>query len=511
MSGFDPNEIRELEGTEISIWDWLPPGPVAQEYLHCSDPITMIMGPQGSGKTTTSVVKCAATSLRMPVCRDGVIRARGCVVRDNYRALYRTTLQTWFGVFPREFPASSFEGGQDRPAKHTIRFRTPRGRVVEMIVDFYAIGDHAIEELLKGYEPSWCWMNEADLLHDRVPTFLYGRTGRYPPALDRAEPEAPILRHVFGDLNPPDMDHWIHRDFVDEETKQFGHRLFRQPSGLADDAENRRGVPRSKYEEDSRTMKPAEVRRFVHGEFGYASDGRPVYDGVFSERLHVSKEPLAILPGLPLHAGYDQGLSPAFIPFQVAPNGQVRILAEVVPPHGTGPKRFAEAMLDLLHTRFRGLPMGIHTADPAGFYGADRIGGEMAWVEIVMRAIGHMIGPAPSQEPGIRIEALHGPLTTMIDAHTPALIVDPSCRMVIGGFAAHYKYKRVRQGTRDAYMDRPEKNAWSHPLEALQYGVLGLRGRAGIINAAAKAGRPGNVIPMHAPKPASADFDVWGA
>lgn len=501
------SEIAVLEG-EVSAWNWQPPGPVAEGYLRCTDPITMIMGPQGSGKTTTSVIKCAYTSLMMPIGKDGVVRARGCVVRDNYRALYRTTLQSWFGVFPREFPGSNFEGGQDRPAKHTIRFRTPQGRLVEMIVDFYAIGDNAIEELLKGYEPSWAWINEADLIHDRVPSFLFGRTGRYPPALDRAHPEAPILRTVFGDLNPPDIDHWIHRDFVEE--KRPGHTLFIQPSGLSDKAENRVGVPRSKYVEDAKAMKAPEVRRFVHGEFGYASDGRPVYDGVFSERVHVSPEPLAILPNRPVHAGYDQGLSPAFTPFQVAPNGQIRVLGEVVPQHGTGPKRFVEMMLELLTTRLRGLPLGVHTADPAGFYGADKIAGEMAWVEIIMRALGHPIQPAPSQEPGIRIESLHMPLTTMIDAHTPALIIDPSCRMIIGGFAAHYKYRRIRQGTRDAYMDRPEKNQWSHPLEALQYGVLGLRGRAGVINDAAKAGRAGNVIPISSGRAASADFDVWG-
>jgi hypothetical protein len=503
------SDIPVLDG-EISVWNWEAPGPVAEAYLMAVDPVTAIMGPQGSGKTTTSVLKCAKTSLQMPLCKDGVIRARGCVVRDNYRALYRTTLQTWFGVFPREFPGSKFEGGQDRPAKHTIVFRTPRGQLVEMIVDFYAVGDHAIEELLKGYEPSWCWMNEMDMLHDRVPTFLYGRTGRYPPALDRADPEAPILRHVFGDLNPPDVDHWIYRDFVDPETKQFGHELYRQPSGLSDQAENRAGVPRSKYEEDSRTMKKADVRRLVHGEFGYASDGRPVYDGVFSERVHVADSPLEVLQGRPLHGGYDQGLSPAFIPFQIADNGQIRVLGELAPDHGTGPGRFCEMLIAMLLDRFRGLPLGVHTADPAGFYGADRIAGEMAWVETVMRAIGHPIQPAPSQEPGIRIESLTLPLTTMIDAHSPGIIIDPRCRMIIGGMAAHYKYRRIRQGTRDAYTDRPDKNAYSHPMEALQYGVLGVRGRAGIINASAQARRAGNVIPMHNARPASADFDVWG-
>lgn len=492
-------------GGEISVWNWEPPGPVALGYLRCDDPIAAIMGPAGSGKTVTSVVKSAVTSLRMPICRDGWIRAKGCIIRDNYRALYRTTLTTWFSVFPREI--GHFEGGQDRPARHVIRFVTPQGQKVEMIVDMFAIGDLAIEELLKGYEPSWGWVNEADMTHNRVPSFLFSRTGRYPAALDRRDPDAPILRHVFMDLNPPDIDHWIYRDFVEE--KRPGHTLFQQPSGLSDKAENRKGVPRSKYEADALTMTPADIKRFVHGEFGYASDGRPVYDGLFSEAKHCSTEPLAILDK-PLHAGLDQGLSPAIVLFQLSPLGQVRFLAEVAPEHGTGPARFLEQLLALLAERFRGVPLSEWYADPAGFYGADRIAGELSWAEILMRGLGHRIAPAPSQELPIRIEALAHPLRHDVDARTPGLIIDPSCRMVRGGLAAHYKYRRVRQGTRDAFTDRPEKNAWSHPLEAAQYGVLGVRGRAGTINDAARAGRAGNVVPLHTARPARADFDVFG-
>lgn len=142
------SDVPILSG-DVSIWEWQSPGPVATAYLQSTAPLDAIMGPAGSGKTMTSCVKCALQTLRMPVMKDGVIRALGTVVRDNYRTLYRTTLESWFRVFPRNFPGSHFEGGQDRPAKHRITFRTPRGQLVEMTVDFYAVGDHAIEDLLK--------------------------------------------------------------------------------------------------------------------------------------------------------------------------------------------------------------------------------------------------------------------------------------------------------------------------------------------------------------------------
>lgn len=493
-------------GAEFSVFNYSPPGPVCEAYIASDDPISLIMGPVGSGKTTGSVFKCPVQTLRMPVCKDGVIRAKGCVVRDNYRTLYRTTLPSWFNFFPRDFPMSDFEGGQDRPAKHTLRFRTPRGQAVEMVVDFYAIGDQAIEELLKGYECSWGWLNEADLLHERVPGFLFSRTGRFPSRALLADDAAHMPRIVFGDLNPPDIDHWIYRDCVEEPKP--GHRLFRQPSGLSDKAENRAGVPRTYYEELEKTMHPAEVRRFVHGDFGYSRDGRPVYDGSFSLDKHVSREPLAVLPGLPLHGGLDQGLSPALVVFQVPPGGQIRVLGELVPPHGTGPARFSELVIDFLMTRFRGLPLGTWSADPAGFYGADRAGGELSWVEAVSRAVGHLIMPAPSQEPALRREALAMPMRRDIDARTPGLIIDPSCRMLIGGLASHFKYRRVRQGSRDVFTDKPEKNDWSHPVEAAEYGVLGLRGRSAVIADAAKV-RPGNVVQATFGGRGRTDFNVF--
>ncbi|WP_204310195.1 hypothetical protein, partial [Enterobacter cloacae] len=73
-------------------------------------------------------------------------------------------------------------------------------------------------------------------------------------------------------------------------------------------------------------------------------------------------------------------------------------------------------------------------------------------------------------------------MTTAIDGRIPGLLLDPSCRKLRSGLAAQYKYPRQRQDARDVYGDRPVKNEWSHPCEAAQYGVLGVRGRAGIIN-----------------------------
>ncbi|OCC01833.1 hypothetical protein BA190_26845 [Labrys sp. WJW] len=516
-------ELKALCGFDVptspqfDLLNYVPPGPVGAAYIRSMGPIDCITGPAGSGKTVASVFKPIRLSVgAVPVGKDGVVHVRGCVVRDNYRALYRTTLRSWFQFFPPDWGGSRFFGGQDRPAQHVLRLATVRGGrevPVDLTVDFFAVGDVAIEELLKGYECTWGWCNEADLLHERVPTFLYSRTGRYPARADLVDPEARIPRLVQCDFNPTDIDHPLYRDLVEAPRESF--KFFHQPSGLSAEAENRSGKTFLQYQEEAATMTKEDKRRFVDGLWGYSSDGRPVYHAEFDQKRHVAAGTIKPVPGLPIDIGFDQGLSPAAILTQTLPTGQMLVLAEVVPDHGTGIERFlAQLLAVLMSDRFRGLPLGLLAADPAGFYGADRIAGQMTWAESVGMGLGRPILPAPSNEPDIRIESVRILLTKSIDNATPALLIDPSCRMVIGGFAAHYKFKRIRTATSDRYEDRPEKNKYSNPHDALQYITLTKRGRMGVIEDAAKGLRAG-VVPIgqardrRERRAAGGDFSVW--
>ena len=53
----------------------------------------------------------------------------------------------------------------------------------------------------------------------------------------------------------------------------------------------------------------------------------------------------------------------------------------------------------------------------------------------------------------------------------PMVLVDPSCRMLIEGFRSKYRYLKQR-GFDDKYSNKPEKNKWSHIMEAAQYGAV---------------------------------------
>ena len=253
-------------------------------------------------------------------------------------------------------------------------------------------------------------------------------------------------------------------------------------------------------------MSPYDKRRYVDGEFGWARDGEPVYPE-FREQEQVADQPIRAVPNLPIGLGLDAGGSPAGVIGQFLPNGQMRLLREVCSRPGTGPSRFAEMLLEILMSEFRGFAVSEAWADPSAFYGADRQAGELAFMETVARALNVSIMPAPSNEPSIRQEAVRWYLGAPIDASTPRLLIDPRCEFIIGGFAAHYKLtKQASAGATDKLA--VVKNEYSHPHDGLQYLCLGHRGRAGVIADASRLGRGGNVVQIRSRK-GRADFDVW--
>lgn len=528
----------------IDFQQYLPPGPMGAAFIKSRGPIDIIMGPAGSGKTVASCVKGPLLAASyMPVCRDGWVRFKHAVVRDTYRDFARTYLASWHELFPQSHPWTvSYEGGQDRPIKHRLQWAVQRGAdliKIDYMLETGAVGDHNVEGYIKGYELSAASGNEVDLLDPRVPGLLFQRTGRYPPVKDIApseldrvsrdgreamarmglsvEPGAIVLPRVFwGDMNPPDVDHPILIECMGNEDREKNpaYNFFRQPGGLDAGAENRVGKPRSSYELEARTQPEHIVRRMVHGIPGYSQDGKPVYPE-FDDKIHVADSPIEPLPGVPLSTGKDAGGSPAGVVGQFLPNGQLRILAELVTEPGTGASRYSAMFFEMVLDRFAGFAFREAWGDPAAFYGADTQAGELAWMQTVSKALSINIMPTPTNEPHIRQEAVRWYLGAKIDQTTPRLIVDPRCKVLIAGFAAHYKLTKQASISGTDKLD-VVKNKYSHPHDALQYMCLGHRGVSAVMEDAARIGRPDNVASLQArrmqrdqARPRPGDFNVW--
>lgn len=509
-------------------------------YIMHEGPIDLILGPWGSGKTVATVFKIAnhaATSF--PVCKDGVVHLRCAAIRDTYREMAKTALQSWEEFFPRNGPFTASEkgawsGGQDRPVKHILEWFVlrqwpdgPKQTLVRLEMEFAAIGESNLDSFFKGYEISLGWLNECDLVDESVPGRLFGRTGRYPPRSEIMEWEGERLgwevdpdtgqqtvkvpRIICGDYNPPDESNWTYKRHIEEPEKWPDYHFFQQPSGLSPNAENRIGKPRAAYEAEERQFggptAPDAVRN-VHGQYAAKALGTVVYQR-FALHKHRSDQRLDPIPGLPIYMGFDGGGRPAGAIGQFTSLGQFRALREINsdPDEVTHPERFAGYVLDVLMRDFRGYPVAGAWGDPADFGGVDHEHGQLAFMQILSQALNVQIMPTESNEISARVAALDfylGDLT----ATTPRSIWCPSLKITMRAMVSQYHLsKKATAGE----TDRLEivKNEFSHIMNAWEYLLYGYRGRSGLISDAVKGVRPGNVTPIRQSVTVKSDFDVF--
>jgi hypothetical protein len=460
---------------------WEPPGPVSQAFMASEAPVQVLNGPVGSGKTTTALMKCTRlAALQWPSrihqarnSRGGLVpvrQFRACVVRDTYRQLWRSTLLSWFARVPQD--VGTFTGSLNAPATHRINFELPDGSLVDFQADFVAIGDDSAEEVLRGYEPTIFYLNELDTLPFEVYVYASGRTGRFPPVADCGS----RFHGILVDCNAPILNSECYTAFFKPsplELKEAGIAVFRQPGGRSPGAENLKNLPADYYTRQVKlnATRAWYVARMVDNKAGFSREGKPVYGAEYNDALHVAAEPLEFMPGIALQIGLDAGLNPAAILCQRLPNGQWRVIDELVGETGTGAIRFGGDLARRLKERFPLARTIIGWADPSAEYGADKKAGEKNWMQIVAARAAITIRPAPTNKLIPRLEAVRLPLTRLIDGQ-PGFLLSPVCTRLREGFNATYRYKKVRPNE-EVYHEEPEKNEASHPHDGLQYALLG--------------------------------------
>ncbi|MBT4687945.1 MAG: hypothetical protein HOM62_23540 [Rhodospirillaceae bacterium] len=132
--------------------------------------------------------------------------------------------------------------------------------------------------------------------------------------------------------------------------------------------------------------------------------------------------------------------------------------------------RFSELLAGRLAEKFPDNRLVNIWGDPAGSQRAQT--DERICLEIVTEYAGIKARPAPSNDVTMRREAVGQALSRMIDGR-PGFLVSPSCTMLRKGFVGGFHYKRVKVTGDERYHDKPSKNKYSHPHDALQYLLLG--------------------------------------
>lgn len=301
-----------------------PVGPVSAAFLDDRSAVSAIMGPVGSAKTSTCIMKMLRiASEQAPSPVDGVRKTKWMVIRDTYRNLNRTTVKSFKTWLP--LSDGQWKGGGNEPSQLHLKARLRDQTIMDMLVEFVALGDNDIEDVARGWEGTGIWPNEGDLLPPDVLSYLYGRCGRYPSKLDGG----PTWSGAIIDYNAPDTENYLYKIF--EEDCPEGYKLFKQPGGRDPKAENLHNLPPGYYDNQVKMYlaqgRDDLVRRLIDNQYGYSRDGKPVYPE-YRDDFHCAGEDIQPVEGLPIKISVDQGLHPAAVLRQTLPNGQRLILEE---------------------------------------------------------------------------------------------------------------------------------------------------------------------------------------
>jgi hypothetical protein len=435
----------------------------------------LVMGPFGSGKSVAMVMELFVLANQFPPCRDGVRRSRWAIIRSTYGQLLTTTLKTWEDWLP----ASVVRITRSAPIQGTFIRKCDDGTTVDAEFLFFPLDKPKDVERVLSMDLSGVWLNEARAIPWSVVEGVFARTGRYPPAAMMPD-DWRGSRHFLADSNPPDTEHWWYR--LAEKEQPAGWKFYRQPAALVREldgtysanplAENvKNHALRYRYWQDMIAGHDQEwINVHVLGEYGNIFEGRPVYDGYYRDAVHCSPTPLGIYTALPIHLGWDFGLTPACVVSQVTPKGRVHILRTFA-SEGSGLRQFCQDVVrPALAQDFSQMRI-ISRCDPAG---AARSQADEHTCVRELELQGIPTTPAATNDFIPRRAAVINVLTRMIDGE-PALLIDPSCHILREGFRGGYQFSRVAVVGQERYRDEPLKNhPYSDVHDALQYILLDL-------------------------------------
>ncbi len=432
--------------------------------FHKSDAFVRgVMGPIGSGKSSAMCLELLVRSLRQVPGPDGVRRTRFAIIRNSYPELKSTTIKTFSDWVPESI--CPIKGGA--PISGRMCLPLEDGTQVDMEILFLALDHPDDAKKLLSLELSGAWVNEAREIDKSIIDALTGRVGRYPAKRNGG----PSWSGVIMDTNPPDDDHWWYTLAEVEQPKNFA--FFRQPGALLrekgqyvpnPEAENADNQPLG-YDYWLRQVdgKPADwIDVYVLGRYGTTRSGNPVYPE-YEDSVHLASRALEPMPEIPLILGWDFGLTPACVVTQTTPSGRFTVLYELE-SEGMGIRQFANEIVKPFLSDMGVSGTLLSVGDPAGAARSQTDG--RTCLEELHKA-GIPTRPAPTNSFLARREAVAGFLLRRLDGG-PGFVLSPACKTLRKGFLSGYHYGQKMSGE----PERPAKNRFSHPHDALQYAAL---------------------------------------
>lgn len=408
-----------------------------------------LMGPFRSGKSSGCCIEILRRAQMQAPGKDGIRRTRWMVVRNTSGELRDTTIKT----FMMWAPEAIFGDFNQTNMDYVITGID--GCHIEILFRALDRPDHVAK--LLSLELTGAYINEAREIPWAIVQGLEGRVMQYPSK----EMGGCTWGGIIMDTNPPDTDSRWYKFFEVDNYPAAYREIFKQPSGLAEDAEN---IPhinggRTYYERLAMGKDADYIKVYIHGQYGFTKYGKVVYDE-YNDHIHCQE--MDPIPGIPIHRGFDWGLTPAAIFSQFLPDQRWLVFDEYT-SEDMSIETFFEEVADHSRQSFRKLPTFVDTGDPAGDARSPNDGRSAFQIGI---AKGFDLVPG-MQDPLVRIESVRRPLRRLV-AGKPQFILHPRCKVLRKGFLGGYHYRK-RTTVEDQYEPKPYKNQFSHPHDALQY------------------------------------------
>lgn len=474
------------------------PDKTDRKLLASTANVIFVNGPVGTGKSSgvvMKIVKFAATKM-LPV--NGVRRCRVIVARTDMPKLETSTaevLQQWF-TEPGKKPIK-FEGQYPKRATLTIGNHDGTVSEIEFILKGFPDNPKEIYDNFSGLPTNVLWINEVQTYSSPAMVEIgFQRTGRYLGADGGNQGE----RLVICDFNKPSEGHWIAEweknppdkeeavmniEGLEELGKELmpfkvefiswpppvlpivdvmsgettGYRInpeadyfYKQPRGAAYWIETLQ----------ANSKNPAYIKTNILNEYGFRSDGIPVFNHVYRESIHVAKTKLMPDIGRTLYIGSDpSGFRGAAIAAQFGAKG-LEVYKDFCDM--TEPMSFNELLTNLITPWIREHGFQnenvVFVLDPANAANTQHL-----TPRDECRLAGFKAYNAPSNDPDARIESLRWFMQKLGGL---SICPSPDTKVLRQALGADYYWKK--QGAIHLGKPRPEKTrGYSDVADSLTY------------------------------------------
>lgn len=452
----------------------------------------IIAGPVGSGKTVSCIVELLRRAIQQSEAPDGYRYTRFAVVRQTLKQLKDTVLKDckqWLGGV-----------GEWKVSDNTfyLNFDNVRSEWI-----FIPLEDSADQARLLSMQLTGAWLSEVIEMDISILGPISGRMPRFPSA----KLGNPTWFGMIADTNfPTELTPW--HTFMENPPPNWA--IFKQPSGLADNAENlnhlgqtdvtsklpinhpvRLAQGRTYYERYVQMygIESDWVKRYVLAQYGDDPSGLAVFRASFNSKRHVVDDTI-LIPGYPILVAQDFGRDPWSLICQCDHMGRLIVHEEVAATNIGLEKHINEHLRPrLLSDKYMGNKVVV-VGDPAGVSKSTH--SEETSFDLLSR-LGLPCFPAVTNDIDPRLRAVEALLNGSRGMTAAMLINGPMCPKLLRALAGGYRFTKMKSGMTKPV---PDKNEYSHVADALQYASL--VAHAGLVDEIAKRLAPRSRKPKNA-------------